>query len=215
MRLLEEALEDDPPRELTGGGLIRAGWSADLRALREAAREGRAWIASLEARERQRTGIATLRVRFNRVFGYAIEVSNAHAARVPADYVRRQTLSGAERYVTPELKEYEGRVLGAEERIARLEHELFDQVRATVGDHAPGLIAIGRAAGALDVLVGLAQVAHERGYVRPAVDAGRAVEIVEGRHPVLEANRRAAVHPERPAPRPRRTRRSRFSPAPT
>jgi DNA mismatch repair protein MutS len=185
-RLLDEALEDDPPRELTGGGLIRSGWSADLRALREAAREGRAWIASLEARERQRTGIATLRVRFNRVFGYAIEVSNTHAARVPGEYVRRQTLAGAERYVTPELKDYEGRVLGAEERIARLEYELFDEVRSAVADHAPGLIAIGRAVGGLDALLGLAQVAHDRGYVRPTVDAGRAIEIVEGRHPVLD-----------------------------
>ena len=198
------------PAQPDGGGLIRAGWSAELRP-REAAREARAWIASLEARERERTGIATLRVRFNRVFGYAIEVSNAQAAHVPADYVRRQTLGGAERYVTPELKEYEGRVLGAEERIARLE---LRAVRPRCGPRAaqPAPCATARAVGALDVLVGLAQVAHERGHVRPAVDGGSALDIVEGRHPVLEARAsgrsppttcastptRADHHPHRP-----------------
>ncbi|HVQ74834.1 MAG TPA: DNA mismatch repair protein MutS, partial [Candidatus Binatia bacterium] len=185
-RMLEEALEDDPPRELTGGGLIREGWSGELRTLRDAAREGRAWIASLETRERQRTGIGTLRVRFNRVFGYAIEVSNAHAAKVPENYVRRQTLAGAERYVTTELKEYESRVVGADERIGRLELELFGEVRAAVGGHAAGLIAIARTVGTLDVVLGLARIAHERGYVRPLVDHGRRLEIVDGRHPVLD-----------------------------
>ena len=160
-KLLEEALEDEPPLSLKEGGLIREGWNADLRELKQAARQGKEWIASLEQRERARTGIASLKVRFNRVFGYAIEVSNAHGAKVPADYLRRQTLVGAERYVTTELKEYESRVLGAEERIGRLEFELFGQVRA--------------------------EVAHQRGYVRPQVDDGFTLEIVDGRHPVLEA----------------------------
>jgi len=186
-KLLEEALEDEPPLVLREGGLIREGWNAELRELKQAARQGKAWIASLEQRERERTGIPSLKVRFNRVFGYAIEVSNTHAARVPADYLRRQTLVGAERYVTAELKEYESRVLGAEERIARLEFELFGQVRAQVATQAAPLLRTARAVGTLDALAGLAAVAHARGYVRPEVDSGFGLEIVDGRHPVLEA----------------------------
>jgi DNA mismatch repair protein MutS len=186
-RLLEEALEDEPPLVLREGGLIREGWNDELRELKQAARQGKEWIASLEQRERARTGIPSLKVRFNRVFGYAIEVSNAHGARVPGDYLRRQTLVGAERYVTAELKEYESRVLGAEERIARLEFELFGQVRARVAAEAAPLLRTARAVGTLDALVSLATVAHERGYVRPEVDDGLALEIVDGRHPVLDA----------------------------
>jgi DNA mismatch repair protein MutS len=187
-KLLEEALEDEPPLTLREGGLIREGWNAELRELKQAARQGKEWIASLEQRERERTGIPSLKVRFNRVFGYAIEVSNAHGAKVPPDYLRRQTLVGAERYVTAELKEYESRVLGAEERIGRLEFELFGQVRAEVAGHAAPLLRTARAVGALDALASLAAVAHERGYVRPQVDDGLGLEIVDGRHPVLEAS---------------------------
>ena len=185
-KLLEEALEDEPPLALREGGLIREGWNADLRELKQAARQGKEWIASLEQRERARTGIASLKVRFNRVFGYAIEVSNAHGAKVPPDYLRRQTLVGAERYVTAELKEYESRVLGAEERIGRLEFELFGQVRAEVAAAAGPLLRTARAVGSLDALAALAEVAHQRGYVRPQVDDGGALEIVDGRHPVLD-----------------------------
>ncbi len=186
-KLLDEALEDEPPLGLREGGLIREGYNAELCELKQGAREARDWIASLEQRERERTGIGSLRVRFNRVFGYAIEISNAHAAKVPAEYVRRQTLVGAERYVSTELKEYESRVLGAEERIARLELELFADVRAQVAAHAEALLRTARAVGALDALAGLAHVAHERSYVRPDVDDTLSLDIVEGRHPVLEA----------------------------
>jgi DNA mismatch repair protein MutS len=186
-KLLEEALEDEPPLTMKEGGLIREGWNADLRELKQAARQGKEWIASLEQRERERTGIPSLKVRFNRVFGYAIEVSNAHGAKVPSDYLRRQTLVGAERYVTTELKEYESRVLGAEERIGRLEFELFGQVRAEVAAAAGPLLRTARAVGSLDALASLAEVAHQRGYVQPQVDDGFALEIVDGRHPVLEA----------------------------
>ena len=186
-KLLEDALEDEPPLVLREGGLIREAWNDELRELKHAARQGKEWIASLEQRERARTGISSLKVRFNRVFGYAIEVSNAHAARVPADYLRRQTLVGAERYVTAELKEYESRVLGAEERIGRLEFELFGQVRAQVAAQAAPLLRTARAVGTLDALASLATVAHERGYARPEVDDGFALEIVDGRHPVLDA----------------------------
>ncbi|HYB42288.1 MAG TPA: DNA mismatch repair protein MutS [Candidatus Methylomirabilis sp.] len=186
LKLLEEALEDEPPLALRDGGLIRKAWSPELRELEESAREAREWIASLEQRERARTGIGSLRVRFNRVFGYAIEVSNAHAAKVPSEYLRRQTLVGAERYVTAELKDCESRVLGAEERMAQLEFELFTDVRAQVASHAEELLRTARAVGTLDALAALAEVAHERGHVRPEVDATPSLEIVDGRHPVLE-----------------------------
>ncbi|HZV94402.1 MAG TPA: DNA mismatch repair protein MutS [Candidatus Nitrosocosmicus sp.] len=186
-QLLEESLEDEPPRELREGGLIREAWSADLAELRRAARDAKAWIATLEGRERARTGIASLRVRFNRVFGYSIEVSNAHAAKIPADYVRRQTLVGAERYVTTELKEYESRALGAEERMAGLEFELFVEIRARVATQAEALLRTARAVAALDALAALGEVAHLHGWVRPVLDESRALEITGGRHPVIEA----------------------------
>jgi DNA mismatch repair protein MutS len=185
-KLLEDALEDEPPLTLRDGGLIRETWSAELGEIRRGARDAREWIASLEKRERERTGITTLRVRFNRVFGYGIEVSHAHVAKVPAEYIRRQTLVGAERYVTTELKEYESRVLGAEERMARLELELFGEIRSAVAAEAPALGKTARAVGALDALVSLAEVAHERGHVRPEIDGGKGLEITDGRHPVLE-----------------------------
>ncbi len=194
-KLLADALEDAPPLGLHEGGLIRESWSQALADLKRESREAKAWIAGLEARERARTGIATLRVRFNRVFGYSIEVSNAHRAKVPADYVRRQTLVGAERFVTPELKEYEAKVLGAEERIQRLEFELFEEVRRSVAREVPALLATARAVGVLDVLAGLAEGAHARGHVRPVVTEDRGLQIVDGRHPVLEAVSREPVVP--------------------
>jgi DNA mismatch repair protein MutS len=161
----------------------------------EDAREAREWIAGLEARERARTGIPSLRVRFNRVFGYGIEVTHAHTARVPADYVRRQTLTGAERYVTDELKAYETKALGADERRRRLEYELFVELRGRVAARAADLTATARALARLDVVAALAEVAHLRGHVRPVVDDGDALVIVEGRHPVLEARAGTPVTP--------------------
>jgi DNA mismatch repair protein MutS len=186
-KLLMDALEDEPPPTLREGGLIRETWSAELGEIKRGAREAREWIAGLEGLERERTGIPTLRVRFNRVFGYGIEVSNAHTAKVPGEYIRRQTLVGAERYVTVLLKEYEGRVLGAEERMAKLELEIFQEVRAAVAAEAPALMSTARAVGTLDALASMAEIAHDRGYVRPEVDDGRVIDIVEGRHPVIEA----------------------------
>jgi DNA mismatch repair protein MutS len=193
--LLRDALTDDPPLVLHEGGLIRESWSEALRDVGEDARQARAWIAGLEERERARTGISSLRVRFNRVFGYGIEVTHAHASRVPADYVRRQTLTGAERYVTPELKDYEARVLGADERRRRLEYELFEDVRRRVAARAAELLTTARAVARLDVLAGLAEVAHSRGHVRPRVDRSDALEITDGRHPVLEARAGEPVTP--------------------
>ena len=193
--LLTAALEDEPPLALHDGGLIRESWHAELGAIVRDAREARAWIAGLEERERARTGISSLRVRFNRVFGYGIEVTHAQASRVPAEYVRRQTLTGAERYVTPELKEYEAKALGADERRRRLEYELFEEVRRTVAARADELMKTARAVARLDVFASLGEVAHRRGHVRPIVDDGAALTIVEGRHPVLEARAGTPVTP--------------------
>lgn len=185
-QLLEEALVDDPPASFHEGPVIRESYSAALADIRREAREARGWIAGLEARERQRTGIATLRVRFHRVLGYGIEVPKAHLGRVPPDYLRRQTLVGAERFVTPELREREAVVLGAEERARRLEAELFDELRRAVARETDRVGRASQAVALLDVLAALAQRARERGYVRPTVDRSARLEIRDGRHPVLE-----------------------------
>jgi DNA mismatch repair protein MutS len=192
---LEAALVDDPPATLQDGGIIRETWNEALRALVTDAAEARRWIAGLEERERARTGLSSLRVRYNRVFGYGIEITHAQAARAPAEYVRRQTLTGAERYVTPELKEYESKVLGAEERRRRLEYDLFDELRGRVAACAGELLATARALATLDVLAALAEVAHTRGHVRPVIEEGGGLAIVEGRHPVLEARSGLPVTP--------------------
>jgi DNA mismatch repair protein MutS len=193
--ILQAALVDEPPATLQDGGIIRESWNDALQGIVTDAAEARRWIAGLEERERARTGLSSLRVRFNRVFGYGIEITHAQAARAPAEYVRRQTLTGAERYVTPELKEYEGKVLGAEERRRRLEYELFDELRRRVAARAPELLATARALATLDVAAALAEVAHARGHVRPVVAEGGGLQIVEGRHPVLEARSGQPVTP--------------------
>jgi len=193
--LLTAALEDEPPLALHDGRLIRESWHAELAAIVRDAREARGWIAGLEERERARTGISSLRVRFNRVFGYGIEVTHAQSSRVPPEYVRRQTLTGAERYVTPELKDYEGKALGADERRRRLEYELFEDVRHRVAARAEDLLTTARALARLDVFAALAEVAQCRGHVRPVVDDSDALTIVEGRHPVLEARAGTPVTP--------------------
>ena len=192
---LQAALVDEPPATLQDGGIIRESWNEALGALVRDVAEARRWIAGLEERERARTGLSSLRVRYNRVFGYGIEITHAQAARAPAEYVRRQTLTGAERYVTPELKDYEAKVLGAEERRRRLEYELFDEVRGRVAARAADLLATARALATLDVVAALAEVAHVRGHVRPVLEPGGALEIVEGRHPVLEARSGLPVTP--------------------
>jgi DNA mismatch repair protein MutS len=192
---LEAALVDEPPATLQDGGIIRESWNEALQAIVTDAAEARRWIAGLEERERARTGLSSLRVRFNRVFGYGIEISHAQAARAPAEYVRRQTLTGAERYVTPELKEYEAKVLGAEERRRRLEYQLFDDLRRHVAARAPELLTTARALATLDLAAALAEVAHTRGHVRPVISEDGTLEIVEGRHPVLEARSGQPVTP--------------------
>ncbi|OLB03686.1 MAG: DNA mismatch repair protein MutS [Candidatus Rokubacteria bacterium 13_2_20CM_69_15_1] len=193
--LLEAALADEPPLALHDGGLIRESWNAALAAIVDDARQAREWIAGLEERERARTRIPSLRVRFNRVFGYGIEVTHAHAARVPPEYIRRQTLTGAERYVTAELKEYEAKVLGADDRRRRIEYELFEEVRSRVAARAPELMGTARALARLDALAALAEVAHARGHVRPVVDRGEILTVADGRHPALEARPGGVVTP--------------------
>jgi DNA mismatch repair protein MutS len=193
--MLAQALVDEPPLALHDGGIIREGWSEALGAIVEDARAARAWIAGLEERERARTGITALRVRFNRVFGYGIEVARSQTGRVPPEYVRRQTLTTGERYVTEELRAHEATVLGADERRRRLEYELFEDVRHRVARCTRALQATARAVALLDVCAALAEVAHARGHVRPAVDDGDALVIVDGRHPVLEARGDGPVTP--------------------
>ena len=184
--LVERAIDPETPATLTEGGVIRAGYSErldELRRLRDGAVD---WIAELQGKERQRTGIGSLKVGFNKVFGYYIEVSKANLAKVPEDYERRQTLTNAERYITPELKEWESKVLGAEEKIGELEGTLFRETREAIADEIDRLQAASERVAVIDVLAGLAQVAERRRYVRPQVDDDDRISIRAGRHPVVE-----------------------------
>jgi DNA mismatch repair protein MutS len=183
---LTRGLEDRPPPTVADGGVIRAGYDSELDQLRSLRDGGRQYIASLQQRERDRTGIPSLKVGFNKVFGYYLEITNAHAAKVPADYERRQTLAGAERYVTPELKDYEARVLGAEERMAVREVELFGALRGAVGAAIARIQRTARVLARLDVWAALAEGAVLDRYVRPSVHAGYDLVLRESRHPVIE-----------------------------
>ncbi len=184
--LLGRALVDDPPASITEGGIIRSGFNGEVDKLRQAATHGREWIASLEAEERERTGIKSLKVGYNRVFGYYIEVTRPNLPQVPADYERKQTLANAERFVTRRLQELERQVLGAEERLVQLEYELFQGLREEVLGVLPRIQATARALGVLDALVSLATVAVDNNYTCPQVDDGSVIEIEQGRHPVVE-----------------------------
>jgi DNA mismatch repair protein MutS len=180
-------LVDAPPPHTRIPGFIRGGRHPEVDALREAAHDGKGWIARFEATERARTGIPSLKVRYNRVFGYAIEVTRPNLANVPADYQRTQTLAGAERFVTPALKEHEARVLGAEERLRSLEAHLFDELLDGVAARHPTLARTADALAALDAVAGLAETAHRRGWIRPTITRAATTVIRAGRHPVVEA----------------------------
>jgi DNA mismatch repair protein MutS len=184
--LLERALVDDPPADLKSGGVIRDGYDPELDRLRQVRTDGKQWIAQLEAKERQRTGIPSLKVGYNAVFGYYLEVSKPHLNKVPPDYIRKQTLANAERFITPELKEQEAILLGAEERINALEFELFSRVRNEVARCTPQLQSLAKAIAELDVLCAFAENAVRYRYVRPVVDTEDRIHIVGGRHPVVE-----------------------------
>ena len=181
-----DALVDEPPLSLKEGGIIRKGYDPDLDALRSAATGGRQWIASLQAREIERTGIKSLKIRFNKVFGYFIEVTKSNLAQVPPDYQRKQTLSTGERFVTPELKECESRILGADEKARALEYDLFLALRDRIAAATPAIQETARAVAALDVLAAFAERALSNRYVRPVLDATRILDIRAGRHPVVE-----------------------------
>ncbi|MFQ5944112.1 MAG: DNA mismatch repair protein MutS [Anaerolineales bacterium] len=183
---LQIALVDEPPATLNQTGIFRTGYSEELDGVLEASREARDWIAGLESEERGRTGINSLKVGYNKVFGYYIEVTKANAESVPDTYIRKQTLVNAERYITPEMKEYETRVLSADEEIRGIERALFDALCRRIGESAPRLLEAARAIGELDALSGLAETASRRAWVQPKVVDGHALEIREGRHPVVE-----------------------------
>ena len=201
--LVADGLVDDPPALLRGSrgagetGFIRPGYRPELDALRDGARKGREWIAGLEARERERTSVPGLKVRYHPVHGYGIELTKSNLARVPADYERKQTLATAERFTTPELRQMESQVLGAHERAAALEREVFESLRQAVLEHAPAIRAAAEAVGELDALQSLAEVARRDGWVRPEVVDGLGLEIRAGRHPVVEAGLARAPSPTR------------------
>lgn len=190
---LKKAIVDDPPHALRDGGVIRDGFDLELDKLRGQAREGKAFILDLERTERQRSGIANLKVGYNSVFGYYLEVSKALADKVPAEYIRKQTTANAERYITAELKEHESAVLGAQQKTVGLEADLFQRLRSQIGEHASALLRTARSLAELDALCCLAEVAAMRGYVRPEVVEGLALDISGGRHPVVEVNRSGFV----------------------
>ena len=180
------AIRPEPPAVLSEGGIIRDGFHPELDELRRIAREGKSWIAAFESQEAERSGIPSLKVGFNKVFGYYIEVTNTHKDKAPEHYIRKQTLKNAERYITPELKDWESKVLTAGERANELEFDIFQQVRQEVASHAGRLQATAQAVAELDVLLSLAIVASERGYVRPQITEDTRLVIQDGRHPVLE-----------------------------
>jgi DNA mismatch repair protein MutS len=187
IQLIESALVDEPPLSPSEGGVMRPGYSAELDQVKEASQNGQKWITGMEQRERKRTGISTLKVGYTKVFGYFIEVSNSQLSRVPADYVRKQTLSTGERFITPDLKEYETLVLNAQDRIGKLESELFAQVRAEMAvNAAERVLNTAHALAEIDVYLSLAEVAAQHNYCRPRLDDGEDIHIVAGRHPVIE-----------------------------
>ena len=183
---IQSALVDDPPAKISEGGLIRDGYSEELDELRTIAQEGKDWVANLETEESERTDIPSLKVGFNKVFGYYIEVTNTHADKVPEDYIRKQTLVDSERYVTPELKEMEEKILTAEEKIETLEQELFNELRSQIAQQTGILQENAELLAHLDCFAGLAEVAEQHDYTRPSVDDGLTIDIEEGRHPVVE-----------------------------
>jgi DNA mismatch repair protein MutS len=186
LSLLQNAIDDDPPATLQNTGVIRAGYSQELDSIIEASKHARDWIANLEGVEREKTGIKTLKVGYNKVFGYYIEISRGAAEKAPESYIRKQTLVNAERFITPEMKEYETLVLNAEERIKEIETRLFKEVCAELSKAANKILSTARAIAELDVLSALGEVAALGGYTKPEVHEGSELEINEGRHPVVE-----------------------------
>ena len=185
--LIRRAVVDEPPLTVKEGGMIREGYQALLDDLRKASTEGKNWIAALQVKEIERTGIKSLKVRFNQVFGYYIEITKSNLAQAPQDYIRKQTTANAERFITPELKEIEDKILGAEEKSKALEYELFQELRDAVVRETAPIQGIARALAVLDVIAALADVAVSQRYVRPRLTDDTIIDIRDGRHPVLDA----------------------------
>ncbi|WP_195983611.1 DNA mismatch repair protein MutS [Clostridium sp. D33t1_170424_F3] len=185
--LIDRAIVDDPPFSIRDGGMIRPGYSEELDLLKGDMSDGKGIIAQIEAKERERTGIPKLKVGYNRVFGYYIEISNSYKEQAPAEYIRKQTLTNCERFITPELKELEGRILGAHDRSVQLEHQLFDEVRKTVAAQLNRVQQTAQAVAKLDVLLSFAQVSVKNDYTRPVVNLDGKIILKESRHPVVEA----------------------------
>lgn len=185
--LIDSAIVDEPPINYKEGGFIRSGYNQELDEIRNLRRSGKEWITSFEREEKERTGIASLKVRYNKVFGYYIEVTKANLSSVPDSYIRKQTLVNAERFITPDLKEYEDKVLRAQERIVSLEQALFQDVREVVGRYCSKIQEIGAYISVLDSMLSLSQVADERNYSRPVVTNDTKIVIHDGRHPVIES----------------------------
>ncbi|MFA7256389.1 MAG: DNA mismatch repair protein MutS, partial [Kiritimatiellales bacterium] len=184
--MIDEAIDDEPAVSTKEGGMIRRGFSAELDELRDAAGKGKQWLAEFQAAEQERTGIKSLKVRFNQVFGYFIEITNSNLSMVPDTYTRKQTMANAERFITPELKEYENKILGAQERAVALEFELFSQIREEVVKHIDAIQRNAHAVAEADVLSAFAENALTRRYVRPAMSGGDELTIRDGRHAVVE-----------------------------
>jgi len=186
LSLTESAIAEEPPATLQNVGIIRPGFSAELDGVIEASRHARDWIANLEAVERERTGIKSLKVGYNKVFGYYIEITHSNSSLAPSDYIRKQTLVNAERYITPEMKEYEALVLNAEERIREIENRLFREMCDQLACKGKELLETAQSLAELDVLCSLAEAAALGGYTRPVVTDDNQFEIHDGRHPVVE-----------------------------
>ncbi len=185
--LIETAIVDEPPLSASEGGVIRPGYSPELDQIKSASHDGQKWIAEMEQRERRRTGISNLKVGYNKLSGYYIEVTNSNLNRVPSDYIRKQTLTNGERYITPDLKEYEALILNAQDRISKLESELFAQLRANIAISASEqILNSAHALAEIDVYLSLAEVAGQNNYCCPQLNDGDTIHIVAGRHPVVE-----------------------------
>ncbi len=184
--LIDAAIAENPPLTIQEGGIIRSGYNAELDELREISEHGKDWLIQYQEKERARTGIPTLKVNYNKVFGYYIEVTHVHKDKIPPEYIRKQTLVNAERFITPELKEWEDKILGAEEKINQLEYELFQEVRQEIGRYVQPIQTNSRLIAELDCFLSLAEAALENNYVRPVVDDSDVLEIKDGRHPVVE-----------------------------
>ncbi|MEE9293838.1 MAG: DNA mismatch repair protein MutS, partial [Phycisphaerae bacterium] len=184
--LLQRAVRHDAPITIRDGGIIASGFNAELDELRDIRRNGQAWLAQYQKQQVEMTGIPSLKIAYNRVFGFYIEISNTYRDRVPAAYVRKQTIKSAERYITDELKQYETKVLTAEEKANALETRLFEQLRSRVADHIPALQSAAAGVSCIDCVAAFAHLAVERRYTRPTVTEGDELTIIEGRHPVLE-----------------------------